>query len=335
MPKKYLLGVISAGVFLIGFGGSYLILTLTQKPKIVTSTPAPEPGPEETQGPFEPINTQTSYNVVLLGSGGEGHSGGTLTDSIVVVSVDSKNKKATLVSIPRDLWVPGNRKINAEVMVNGYDSLKSTLTSITGLEIEKYISIDFGSLIKLVDELGGIEVDVPKTFDDYFYPIKDLENETCGMTGEKIAEAHQKYSGFELEKQFTCRWERIHFDKGVTQIRGSDVLKLARSRHGDSDFGRSARQFAILKGIAKKISLDNLDETYKTLSKMVKADIDLKTVEELAKLFGNPNDYQVNEVHLNTQNVFNETRSSDGQYILVPKAGNFDFSDIKSFVTQQ
>lgn len=335
MPKKYLLSAICAGVFLIGFGGSYLILTFIQKPKTVTSKPSPEPEPEETQGPFEPINTKTSYSVVLLGSGGEGHSGGTLTDSIVVVSVDSKNKKASLISIPRDLWVPGNRKINAEVMVNGYDSLKSTLTSITGLEIEKYISIDFGSLIKLIDGLGGIEVDIPKTFDDYFYPIKGLENETCGMTGEEIAQAHQKYSGFELEKQFTCRWEHIHFDKGVTQIRGSDALKLARSRHGDSDFGRSARQFAILKAVAKKISLDNLDETYKTLSKMVKADIDLKTVEELAKLFGSPNDYQVNEVHLNTQNVFNETRSSDGQYILVPKAGNFNFSGIQNFIVSE
>lgn len=333
MPKKYLLGLISVGFFLVGFGGSYLTLTLTQKPKIQINTPTAEP--EETQKPFEPINTKTSYSIVLLGSGGEGHSGGTLTDSIIVASINSNDKKASLISIPRDLWVPGNRKINAEVMVNGYDSLKSTLAAITGLGIEKYVSIDFGSLIKLIDELGGIEVDIPKTFDDYFYPIKGLENETCGMTGEEIALAHQKYSGFELEKQFTCRWEHIHFDKGVTKISGEEALKLSRSRHGDSDFGRSARQFAILKGIAKKISIDNVDNTYKTLSKMIRADIDLKTVKELVSLFGNPNDYQINEVHLNTQNVFNETRSSDGQYILVPKAGNFNFSGIKSFITSE
>ena len=332
MLKKYLLSVLGPGIFLIGFGGSYLTLTLTQKPKAQTSITTPEPEP--TQGPFEPIKTQDSYNVVLLGSGGEGHSGGTLTDSIIVVSVNPKDKKVALISIPRDLWVQGNRKINAEVMVNGFDGLKSTLQSITGLEIEKYISIDFGNLIKLIDELGGIEVDIPKTFDDYFYPIKGLENEICGMTGEEIADVHQKYSGFELEKQFTCRWEHIHFDKGIAKITGEEALKLARSRHGDSDFGRSARQFAILKGIANKISIDNIDETYKNLSKMVNADIDLKTVKDLASLFRNPSDYKINEVHLNSQNVLNDSRSSDGQYILIPKAGNFNFSEVKSFITE-
>lgn len=332
MPKKYLLGAICAGFFLVGFGGSYLTLTLTQKPKIQISTPTTEP--EETQEPFEPVNTRNSYNVVLLGSGGGGHSGGTLTDSIIVLSINSKDKKASLISIPRDLWVPGNRKINAEAMINGYDSLKSTLTSITGLGIEKYVSIDFGNLIKLIDELGGIEVDIPKTFDDYFYPIKGLENETCGKAEAEILQLHAKYSGFELEKQFTCRWERIHYEKGVTRVSGEEALKLARSRHGDSDFGRSARQFAILKAIAKKISIDNIDDTYKTLSKMIKADIDLKTVKELVSLFGNPDDYQINEVHLNSQNVLNDSRSSDGQYILVPKAGIFNFSNIKKFISQ-
>ena len=225
-------------------------------------------------------------------------------------------------------------------MVNGYDSLKSTLQSITGLEIKKYISIDFGNLIKLIDELEGIEVDIPKTFDDYFYPIKGLENETCGMTGEEIITVHQKYSGFELEKQFTCRWEHIHFDKGITQITGEEALKLARSRHGDSDFGRSARQFAILKGIANKISIDNIEEAYKNISKMVKADIDLKTIKSLAEIFGlpaqagNPNEYKINEIHLNSQNVLNDSRSSDGQYILVPKAGSFNFSGVKNFITE-
>jgi len=327
------------GVFLIGFTGTYLTLTLTGKPKAQASTAKKEADTvEPTQEPFEPVNTQGSYSVVLLGSGGEGHSGGTLTDSMIIVSVDSKNNKAAMISVPRDLWVPGNRKINAEMLANGIDGLKSTLQGITGLEIEKYISVDFSGLIKAMDELGGIEVDIPKSFDDYFYPIKGLENETCGLSPAKIAEVHQKYTGFELEKQFICRWEHIHFDKGIAQISGEEALKLARSRHGDSDFGRSARQFAILKGILKKLitlnSLNKIDDTYKTFSKIVKTDMDLKTAKELAKVFGNPNEYGISEVHLSTQNVLNETKSADGQYILVPKAGGFNFSEIKSYISK-
>lgn len=333
--QKVLLGLFSFGVFTIGLLGSYLTLTLINKPK---APQASTPQEEETQEPFEPINIEGSYNVVLLGSGGEGHSGGTLTDSIIIVSIDPTNKKASLVSIPRDLWVPGNHKINAEVSINGIGGLKSSLQGITGLEIKNYISIDFNNLISLINDLDGIEVDIPRTFDDYFYPIKGNENETCGLTAEEISQAHQKYSGFELEKQFTCRWEHIHFDKGLAKVSGEDALKLARSRHGDSDFGRSQRQFAILKGILNKLvsggSLGKVDETYKTLSKLVKVDLDLKTAKELAKLFGNPEEYKVNEVHLNTQNVLTETKSSQGAYILVPKAGNFNFSEIKKFVAQ-
>jgi anionic cell wall polymer biosynthesis LytR-Cps2A-Psr (LCP) family protein len=329
--------LIALGVFLIGFGASYLTLTIAGTSKSKEQTPTPFT--EEPQASFEPIDIKESYNVVLLGSGGEGHSGGTLTDSIIVVSVDPKNKKASLVSIPRDLWVPGNHKINAEVHINGVGGLKGALQGITGLEVENHVSIDFNSLIALIDELGGVEVDIPRTFDDYFYPIKGKENETCGLSPEEIASAHQKYSGFELEKQFTCRWEHVHFDKGISAVSGEEALKLARSRHGDSDFGRSSRQFAILKGILGKLvssgSFEKIDETYKTLTKLIDADIDLKTVRDLARLFGNPSDYKINEVHLSTQNVLNEGKSSDGQYILVPKAGNFNFTAVKSFISGQ
>lgn len=284
---------------------------------------------------FEPINKNSSLSVVLLGSGGEGHSGGKLTDSIIIVNINPSQKKASLISVPRDLWIPGNRKINSEVMVDGYTGLKSTLEGITGLEIKKYLAIDFESFTKLINQLGGIEVEIPQTFDDYFYPIKGKENDTCGLTAEEIKIAHQKYSGFELEKQFPCRWEHIHFEKGTAKINGEEALKLARSRHGDSDFGRSARQFAILKGIVKKISLENLDETYQNLVNLVKTDLDLKTAKEFSHFLGKPEEYQIREIHLSTENVLREGKSPDGQYILLPKAGVNNFEEIKNYLTQK
>lgn len=325
-------------MFLIGFFGSYFVLSLTQKPKTIDKTITASGTDEDIQAPFEPINNLESYNLALLGSGGEGHSGGTLTDSIIVVSINSKNNIVSLISIPRDLWVPGNRKINAEISANGFGGLKSTLQGITGLEVQNYISVDFTGLTRIIDDLRGIEVNIPKTFDDYFYPVKGRENETCGMSNEKIAEFHQKYSGFELEKQFTCRYETIHFEKGLTKITGEEALKLARSRHGDSDFGRSARQFAILKGVLGKListdALNNIDDIYKSMGKIVKTDIDLKTTKDLVKTFGDPNSYKITEIQLSTTNVLNEGKSSAGAYILFPKAGNFNFSEIKSYLAK-
>jgi len=73
--------------------------------------------------------------------------------------------------VPRDLWTPANRKINAEASVIGFGNVGSTIQSITGTHIDYYVSVDFGGFTKIIDDLGGVSVIVPKTFDDPFYPI--------------------------------------------------------------------------------------------------------------------------------------------------------------------
>ncbi len=336
--SKLYTGIFLSSVFAIGFLGAYFGLILYNKLKSnesplknLTQIQTPEPT-------IEPIKGDESFNTVLLGSGGDGHSGGGLTDSIIIASINSKDKKATLVSIPRDLWTPGNYKINATVNNIGVENLKGTLQNITGLKISKYASVDFSGIVKIIDLLGGIEVDIPKAFSDNFYPVRGLENETCGKSGEEIATLHAKYSGFELEKQFICRYEELRFDKGPIKIDGATALKIARSRHGDSDFGRSQRQFAIIKAILTKLismrSFDNLKETFNTFGKIVKTDITLTQTSELLKVFGNPSEYKISEIHLTSENVLNEGKSADGQYILVPKAGVNNFSGIRSYISQ-
>jgi len=343
MISKFKLIALLVSIFLLGFSTTYLVLKKTSSARpSVSSTPTPQSknyGNVFESASDTPNQAEGTFNAVLLGIGGAGHSGGQLTDSIIVVSVNSKTNKATLISIPRDLWVNGNRKINADVINVGYTGFESTLQGVTGLPINKYASIDFGGIIKLIDSLGGITVDVPKTFDDAFYPITGLENETCGKTAEEIASFHQKYSGFELEKQFTCRYEHLHFDKGQAKLDGATALKFARSRHGDSDFGRSERQFAILKGVVKKLSTQSpyksIDDAYNSISKLLKSDLSLNETLKLFDLYGNPEKYTITEIHLTTENVLNQSKSADGQFILVPKAGNFNFSEIKKFISSQ
>lgn len=339
VENKIYTSIFLLGVFLTGLGGTYFTLSLlTPQKTVTTNLIALEPEGEYSPTPLpEPIDVKNSFNVALLGSGGAGHSGGTLTDSIIVISVDVSKKKATMISVPRDLWVPGNRKINASVMALGHENLKAELKNVTGLEIDKYVSVDFSGVISLIDSIGGIEIDIPKAFTDNFYPVRGLENETCGKTNEEIASAHAKFSGFELEKQFTCRYEKLAFPKGKAQIDGTTALKLARSRHGDSDFGRSERQFAILKGIFAKLlsrgGWENVEETYKTLSKLVKTDLHITQAVELTKVLGVPEVYEIVSFHLSEDNVLKSGKSSDGQYILIPKAGNFNFSEIKKFIS--
>ncbi|MCX6705240.1 MAG: LCP family protein, partial [Candidatus Woesebacteria bacterium] len=335
--KKVFVGLLVFGVFILGFVTTYLFLTFSKifvKKTEISATPTPVSYTKST--PEALTNPKGVFNVLLLGYGGEGHSGGSLTDSIIVAHIDTNTKKYTLISIPRDLWVSGNRKINAEGSANGFQNVASAVKGVTGLPIDNFVSVDFANYSKIIDNLGGVSVEVPKAFSDSFYPVPGLENETCGITAEQINEFKSKYSGFELEKQFTCRYEKISYGKGPATLNGTEALKFVRSRHGDSDFGRSARQFAVLAGIGKKLislkSLNKLDSTIDLFSKMVRTDLSAGKIKSLIEAFGDASTYTKNEIQLTTENVLNEGKSSDGQYILTPKAGSFNFSEIKNYI---
>ncbi|HET7099062.1 MAG TPA: LCP family protein [Patescibacteria group bacterium] len=334
--QNFAIGTLLVGIFILGFTITYLTLTFS---KVGTKNSPAQATPDSLvkfNAPIKIDDQKGIFNTLLLGYGGEGHSGSYLTDSIIVVHVNTNTKKATLISIPRDLWVRGNHKINAEGSLNGFQNVGGPVKDVTGLPINYFVSVDFGGFVKLIDNLGAITVDVPKAFDDAFYPILGEENNVCGKTEEEIFVLKNKYSGFDLEKQFTCRYERLHFDKGPVSIDGTTALKFVRSRHGDSDFGRSERQFAILKGVLNKLisahSLDKTSKTIDTLVKIVRTNLDIKTIRNLIEVFGNTSQYQLSEIHLTTDNVLNTSTSFDKQFILVPKAGNFNFSGIQKFI---
>jgi anionic cell wall polymer biosynthesis LytR-Cps2A-Psr (LCP) family protein len=337
--KKSILGLILFGIFVLGFTITYLVLTFSKVfVKKPTATPSATSTSYSDSTPAPITNPKGVFNLVFLGYGGAGHSGSLLTDSIIIVHVDSNTGSAALISVPRDLWVPGNRKLNAEASVNGFQNVGNTLLNVTGLPINYFVSVDFSGFSRIVDNLGSVTIDNPKAYDDAFYPIKGQENNTCGFSEEQITSFKAQFTGFDLEKQFTCRYERLHFDKGSVNLNGEGALKFVRSRHGDSDFGRSLRQFVVLIGIENKLislkSAGKLDSMINTLSNIVRTDLTAGTIKTLLNVFGDPGKYKISQIQLTTDNVLKEGKSSDGQYILTPKAGNFNFSEIKNFISQ-
>ena len=160
--------IIIIGIFL-AFGIFYF-LKIPQSNNKTGVQPSPKP-------------EKTTYNFLLLGYGGGVHEGTYLTDTIMVAHVDTKIKKATLFSIPRDLWVSlptksgsdFHTKINSiyqlELFPKDYPDLKkisttTILSQITGLPIDGYVSVNFEGFTKAIDILGGIDIDVKKTFTD-------------------------------------------------------------------------------------------------------------------------------------------------------------------------
>ena len=304
-------------------------------------------------------------NYLFLGYGGAGHDGGNLSDVIMVIHIDPENKKATLISIPRDMWVEipirsdlrQNFKINAAYAIGSDDRkyplkepqykgttgagtlTKKVISEVTGLTINNYVSVDFDSFKKIVDLLGGLEVQVPKTFDDNFYPIKGRENETCGFSAAQIAEFHAKYSGFDLEKQFGCRYEHLHFDAGKNKMDGETALKFVRSRHSSQDggdFARSQRQKELLVAAESKIlskyALTNAKDIYKEFQNLVRTDMGVGDFEALLKVLGAPKGYNFSYIGLTEENVLVATKSLDGQFILIPKQGENVWRGVQKYI---
>ncbi|MEK7169114.1 MAG: LCP family protein [Patescibacteria group bacterium] len=275
------------------------------------------PLPEIIEEKRETSKEAKTFNILLTGHGGAGHSGGGLMDAIIVVHVNVTDKKASLISFPRDFWFSGHK-------INSDPSLKDALTDVTGLPISNSISIDFSSFEKMIDSIGGVTVDVKKAYTDNFYPIRGKENELCGFSNEKIAEVHKLYTNFELEKQFTCRYETISYGVGLNDMTGGEALKYVRSRHGGNDFERSRHQFEVLKAILQKANIKSVASALD----FVKTDLSIEKIEEILKEIGNPLEYAVSFINLSDQNVLQNSKSAQGAYILIPKDG----VDIKQYI---
>lgn len=290
-------------------------------------------------------------NAALLGYGGAGHDGGYLSDTIWVARINTTKKSANFVSVPRDLWVEINTdsgkvatKINAAFLEDRDNksaaTTKKILEAVTAMPVDYFVAVDFNQFQKIIDELGGVTVNVPVAFDDYYYPVRGLELETCGMTPEKVHQLSNSLSGFELEKQFECRYEHLHFDEGPMKMRGEDALKFVRSRHGThgGDFARSERQFAVFAGLKDRlISMDavkNAREIYDLIDHMFMTDIDVDTAVKLAGFVANPEEYELNKINLTDENVLTNSRSSAGAFILIPKAGNNNFTEVQKYIEE-
>jgi len=345
-------------IFIAAVVASYFAFSL--KKVFVETSP-----PEEETSDVTPAATPSGnfVNVLLLGYGGAGHDGGSLMDTIILVSLEPKEKKAALISVPRDLWVSvptdfdsttkhkineayalaldnryPNKKPEFKGESGGWALMKDAVARVTGITPPYFISVDFTGFKKAIEILGDVEVNIPKTYDDYFYPVKGKELELCDKSPEEISELHQKYSGFELEKQFTCRYEHIHFDKGTLTMDAETAMKYVRSRHGDGDFGRSERGFALLSAIGDKaVSLGAIPKGGKLLNSLVattRTDIDAATLKKLLALLGKPGDYKMVQIHLTEDNVLKAGKGPAGEFILYPKDGLDNFTRVRNFISE-
>jgi LCP family protein required for cell wall assembly len=278
-------------------------------------------GAPSLQGDIDPTKLKGEgdgrINILLLGVGGAGHEGGTLSDTIMVASIDPVNKSVAMLSIPRDLYVkiPGHGygKINAANSYGGPDLAKEVVSDVLDLPIHYYVQADFSGFKQAVDSVGGV----------------DITNATKLYDSEYPCDKSARYCTFSLPA-------------GQQHLDGATALKFVRCRHGlcGNDFGRASRQQQLMVALRQKaLEASTLTNPLKisglidSVGDHVRTDFSMKEMEKLAKLI---KDIDVSKAPTKVLDNSSTGLLADGagQFpgagsVLVPKAGAFDYDDIQ------
>ena len=283
-------------------------------------------------------------NILLAGNSDDdvGHQGGDLTDSIMIMSIDTKNHTAFLISVPRDLWVDvpgsGHQKINAAYVdgesnsfsENGYPAggmgqLEQVISENMGITINYYALVDYTAFRDAVNAVGGIDVNIQS---------QDLR----GLYDPSI--------------DYTTKGPLVKLTNGVHHLNGQQALDLARAR-GDAygsygfvqaDFDRTSHQREMLVALkSKAVSVGVLSNPAKLSSlsdavgNNVKTDFSLSEVHRLYDLVKDINGSNIKSLSLNSaagKNLLANYTAPDGESALIPTAGLDNFNDIQAYLTQ-
>ena len=311
---------IFSGKVLSGYGqtgGIFLNLPFFSPPEGIFNVP----------GNDAEVENNKQINVLFLGVGGVNHEGGDLTDTIMLAGLDTENKKAALLSIPRDLYVPidgvGWRRINyvhvwgeTQKKGSGGETAIKTIGKLLQVPIQYYVKVDFSGFEKIIDDLGGIKVYVDRDFVDYRYPV----------------------AGNEDDPVYDNRFEYLQFKQGWQEMDGALALKYARSRHGNNgegtDFARARRQQKIIEAVKDKaLSIQTLrpsvvSSILNDLNDHIETNLNTWEMIKFWTKFGNiSNDSITMRVLDNSSNgLLSDMITADGAQVLMPRSG--DFSEI-------
>ena len=272
-------------------------------------------------------------NILLLGRGGEGHSGPDLTDTILIASIDPIQKKAALLSIPRDLYYPktSNYRVNSifaeakgkalarnasksDAENAGFAAVENVLEDYLGIPIYYHIMVDFAGFEQAINTVGGVDLNVDAT---------DTVHET-------------------LWDELTRKNYVLDVKQGNQHFDGQKALFYARSRYTSprGDFDRAERQRKLIIALKDKVvSLGTFANPIKisqlldAFGNHIQSNMGLNEAMRLYEIGKNIHSDSIATIGLtDPPNNFLTSVNIAGQSIQQPRAGLTDFSAIQSYV---
>jgi len=293
--------IVALGFLLAGLGGlGAYFLPVFQTAATSTTISGSLPNLNPVQLPTQP------FTVLLLGSDDDSKfvPDRLNTQSMILLRVDPGTKQATMLSIPRDLWVPipnhGMGKISWGYQFDGASGAVAAVEGNFKVHIDDYVWIGLNGLVKLIDKLGGVNLQVTNPVMDDYYPA-DLNN-----PGDPYG------------------YYRVAVLPGAMHMYGVHALQYVRSRHGDvrGDFARSERQQQLLLAIkaeAAHLNAADLPTLASAFNGEIKTSIGLdkmRALMSIANEFSGPNIHRVVLVPPYTSEGF-----ASGQSVVFPDWG--------------
>lgn len=172
-------------------------------------------------------------NILLVGTDGTNLSEASRSDSMMILTIDNKNKSLKLTSLARDTYVdiPGHgmQKLTHAYAYGGINLLAETIEKNFELDIQNYVVVNFYSFMDIVDTLGGVTVDVRKS------EINELNSVMV--------------EGYNISKNPNKGELKPITHSGIQKLNGYQALGFGRIRHNDDALQRDRRQREIIQGL--------------------------------------------------------------------------------------
>ncbi len=177
-------------------------------------------------------------NILLIGQDRRGSQGRSLSDAMILCTLNRETEVLTMTSFLRDSYVripgKGNNKLNAAYPMGGMALLDATLTENFGITVDGNVEVDFSQFERIIDLLGGVEIT---------------------LTDQEVRHLRHEY-GFELKE-------------GRNRLTGAEALGYARIRKLGTDFARTDRQRAVLTALIEQFRSANLRQLHKAAKEIL------------------------------------------------------------------
>lgn len=262
-----------------------------------TLTPTPIPQQAKPSSPdrgADPIpQPEGQINVVILGSDQHSDRTGFRTDVIMLVTINKQEGTVSVTSFPRDLYVyiPGwtNQRINTAFPYGGFQTLSRTLEHNFGVKPDYYVLVYLWSFKRVINDLGGITLQVPQTLCDNKW-----------VDGSR----HCIYPGSQ-------------------HLYGTEALWYVRSRQTTSDFDRNQRQQQVVEAVLDRAfalnTITKIPQMYRTYRNTVSTNIPLKTVVSLIPTITKLKDKSRIHQYFIGRSAVQSYRTSGGAAVLLPR----------------